>query len=1023
MLPAWWANAANINGFCTTDQEYHSSFLITGLPLNTTVEVRLNATGSAQVYTHSIATGSNSNHWVLYSSLAPDINQEYNVEVMDNGTNILASACTLRFANTIQLSSTLCNGVGNYHNAPLTNLPSTLLGKYEAYRFHFFDPTGSTDMGYLEYTPGLASPLFYHSLSNHGSHPANLDINGSYTVKLAVKDLDGNWSNSFGPSCAFEFQQNTKLHASLCDQSVNYHASLRTNLVSNQGSAYKGFRFVYYDQTNPPPGGASIGYHESFTGQNFPWFSDPLIDHGSNPAHLSINGKYTVEVQLQDQNNNWSVAGPTCDFDFENRVKLRVHECDKTTLDYHAIVISDLHSSNVFRYNGIRFHFFEEDNGVAGDYAGYMDYVPGTAYPSYGDPLTVTNNCLAYLRINSTYIVKTQMKDKNDEYSDDLINVNECFVGFENKVKLHTNLCTNQNISCESQIATTLLSSQQGDYLGLRHHFYEILAGSTPEYVGYLQHTFGQTAPRFSDPLLGACEPFLETGKSYRVETRALDRYTSESESNSNNFCDPITITSCGVANNDRCRVETAFSLDQSQPYWCGSDIDVTLLTNLPAGASNPVYTCYWNGSSVASGNTFTMTGSGLIELTGTVTYTLNGETFNCQLDHHAQEILDGNVATSTQYKPNAYWTFGTNDNITVDGQTYTSSAAHEDLIREIPMEINPGFAPVPTASANGVVGDYMRVEETSSAQSSLVDRAQVSYPYGTTRKLSMEYMMKFDPNYLQGFIWGKIPGGYGPGISAYLRHNLFDLTAHVHRYDDCEVKRLSFGKRIMLTGINRLSWDYYADNDWHHFALTVDLDEGVLKMYIDGYSPKEFQVAFATRPDDFLELPPPFTNFWFGPQYLDQKFGDLDEIAIYEGQTLSPTMIQKHYQEAMAGDHYSFEDDLTFCSINHPDADVTGVYDIKDFAIGFDPTGGIPWDDDAAIDEPIKQILRAPAPRYFPDHDLKRNFPWWNYIFLGGVNSFANPSSSWPQHAAPINAELALHWNYYAVSGDVGIV
>lgn len=261
-----------------------------------------------------------------------------------------------------------------------------------------------------------------------------------------------------------------------------------------------------------------------------------------------------------------------------------------------------------------------------------------------------------------------------------------------------------------------------------------------------------------------------------------------------------------------------------------------------------------------------------------------------------------------------------------------------------------------------------------------------------------------------------EIPANSDAPISLYL--NMEELSASV-RYNDnngLQIKTLN----IKLDGIGRKNAAYYFDNDWHHFALRVDLTTDEFKLWVDGESPDGFSVDLpqaVTLPDYHQ---PSGNN---GDYRVKISFpGRIDELAIWHDQALPETMIYQHYLDLFSGSHYSTTDVIAPCDLPCPQS-IVGSLDPTDFPIGYDPN--CDGEDGSNAPDPIDQIMASPSPRYKPDHALRRNFPWFEYKSLVDQNvNTTDPVQV--ATALSLQEEMVKHWGYmlrttFANDGDYG--
>ncbi|UTW63107.1 T9SS type A sorting domain-containing protein [bacterium SCSIO 12741] len=194
------------------------------------------------------------------------------------------------------------------------------------------------------------------------------------------------------------------------------------------------------------------------------------------------------------------------------------------------------------------------------------------------------------------------------------------------------------------------------------------------------------------------------------------------------------------------------------------------------------------------------------------------------------------------------------------------------------------------------------------------------------------------------------------------------------------------------------------------------------MRLFIDGVSPEEFSFSYYPDPwQDRIDLHAS-NNYWHSigatRAYGRNEFGLFDEYAFYDF-VLNPTLVAKHHDRALNhGEHYSYTDDLIYCGSgadSDPDQGDGSIF-AKYFPPGYAGSGI----SGAGIDFPMKQYEESPFPRYLPENELIRNIPWVGMQYLGGsnANNYLNGNQNLPlmyAEAGKLNAELALHWNYFA--------
>lgn len=219
----------------------------------------------------------------------------------------------------------------------------------------------------------------------------------------------------------------------------------------------------------------------------------------------------------------------------------------------------------------------------------------------------------------------------------------------------------------------------------------------------------------------------------------------------------------------------------------------------------------------------------------------------------------------------------------------------------------------------------------------------------------------------------------------------------------------LSFGsmgylKDIPMDGADRKSIAYYMDESWHHFAMTFDEAAGEIKLYVDGESHPDFQIHFSGSSTIY--------NKRCGRVEFDID-GELDELAFYFGDAtnsgvLSPSTVDHHHSEKKELPQ------ITSSPSNDP-CDFTSIPDFYpslnalDFPPGYDPND--PNETGASLEDTQYQVSDAPSPRYFPDHDLKRIFPWLHTTLYRTYGGGANGQAS-----AELMETFADDWHQFMV-------
>lgn len=239
-------------------------------------------------------------------------------------------------------------------------------------------------------------------------------------------------------------------------------------------------------------------------------------------------------------------------------------------------------------------------------------------------------------------------------------------------------------------------------------------------------------------------------------------------------------------------------------------------------------------------------------------------------------------------------------------------------------------------------------------------------------------------------FIFSQFPK---QNFSLRLSLDMLSLTYSVSRRDT-----ISKGTwQIPLKGSNITSYNYLADNHWHHFVLTARRS-GSFEIWIDGKTNTLFNKTLS-----------PFEYWHIEGQDGFTVEGGLDEIALYN-YALPANAIITHYNEFLQGKPFSFNKD--FKNLSNPKMvfqtnPMDNVIDTLEFAPGYP---------DYTV-QATDQLKQFPLPRYASDVSMPHNFPWMDITYLhrelpgDGGKGFGKMS---PQTAVRLTDELAVNWNYY---------
>jgi len=464
-----------------------------------------------------------------------------------------------------------------------------------------------------------------------------------------------------------------------------------------------------------------------------------------------------------------------------------------------------------------------------------------------------------------------------------------------------------------------------------------------------------------------------------------------------------------------QCNYTVILSADVPDYYICNGQT-ITLTTEV-TGASAPAYAWYVGGV-LQSNITNTLQATTADEYE--VRVTDNGCTTTRTID-----LLDGTSATGDPHTPSYYWTFdvsGTIDLADGNGLISLPSQHDQDAVDNVIMDYFNSNSNYPTTSG-GQVNDYVQLDGYGTNAGSIeIEGNDLSYSALT--RMTTEYLYKPDPNAMAAEFF--VPKSGSQILGAYPSVSYRSIRIVLNNSIATPIME------VALNGVGRKSWDYYIDGNWHHFVVTADLELGLVKLYVDGVSPEGFQFQFAPDPNDEFNKSSAGV-LKIGPQgapWGHADFGGFDELAIYLDKAIPATLVYQHYQDAVNGKHYTFYDNTIYCTSVKPLQDALSLveleYDPKEYQVGYDPNDGYAV---ANSQIPIDQIKDSPFPRYEQGNELKRNYPWYDYLWLAGReadlegatrHNYAGPTNaSVNANSGELNAELAEHWNYYTHIGS----
>lgn len=199
----------------------------------------------------------------------------------------------------------------------------------------------------------------------------------------------------------------------------------------------------------------------------------------------------------------------------------------------------------------------------------------------------------------------------------------------------------------------------------------------------------------------------------------------------------------------------------------------------------------------------------------------------------------------------------------------------------------------------------------------------------------------------------------------------------------------------IPLTGTGVASYNNLVNAQWHHFVLIMR-KSGNFEIWIDGKTDPRF-----TR------NVPSFDSWVITGNDGLRLDAAIDELAFYR-EAISQDLIQQHVHELGKGQHYSFRvNPAVVAQRKKLPQQETYIMDEKEFAPGYP---------DYTV-QATDQLKQFPLPRYAPDVQMPRNFPWMDITYLhrelsgDGGKGFGKVN---PQTAVKLTDELVSNWNYY---------
>ena len=232
------------------------------------------------------------------------------------------------------------------------------------------------------------------------------------------------------------------------------------------------------------------------------------------------------------------------------------------------------------------------------------------------------------------------------------------------------------------------------------------------------------------------------------------------------------------------------------------------------------------------------------------------------------------------------------------------------------------------------------------------------------------------------------------------------------------------------MDGFNGRSWQALLDNQFHHFALLVDLDNARVSLSIDGkvedgWTQPLPSAAALTGLDHHQRMQT------VGAGSISWGFngagfrGDLDEIA-WTPVTLPQTLLAQHAAEGAAQQHYDFTDQCPVPPPVPPSTDPAAVaWDFAPTVDGTEPPAN-PWPHYLAggqtsletavpLQLASQQLLSFPLPRYAPGNTVPRMDHWLDPTYYAWIPEFeGNVAGAFAERGTAL-VELVRHWNFHS--------
>lgn len=205
----------------------------------------------------------------------------------------------------------------------------------------------------------------------------------------------------------------------------------------------------------------------------------------------------------------------------------------------------------------------------------------------------------------------------------------------------------------------------------------------------------------------------------------------------------------------------------------------------------------------------------------------------------------------------------------------------------------------------------------------------------------------------------------------------------------------------IDLDGVDRESFQYFLDNQWHHWVIKYDPQKGKKEIWIDGKLPDSFSKKLEVK-GSFCKQNSCIKGLIFSNSAKagDGFVGAIDQIKLYD--RFIPDEVHLGHFEAGAKSRPTPPKTNKDRSI--PQVTESSILiDLQEFPPAH-PTVQL---------TALEQLQAFPLPRYKPVHSLRRLYNWMEPVYLGGHKSHGVSGPQSILNSANIQEELAMNWHY----------